>query len=388
MAEHFGPSHVPPSPSQIYKAQAAAAALKYAMAQEASSDEFVQWSELDTFNPLAIARRFETLEIKARKKGAEEPEKAAKKEEKIVAVRKFENVAQEFQRRNHEMQARTLLILRGMIKQTDTKEEILRKVLDIYSDYTLADEALDYLLETTEGELALNVRGAKDDLDALYGREVRAGRNIAHLATEFSTKGLGSPTALRDLYRDITGNPRDAATLFQQLAANFSFDRMQAVIGFLLHSLGADLKAKGPSIPRAELHRLITEARSLQAILGLYRFFYSRMPLIKNAFARQALILPGRLTFDLLARLYVRYLQERYPSGDNVLKLSTELGVSEETAAAIIVYMQLRDAVRQTAPKLFRSEQHRRDVLGSYIDALESLEEKQEEEGDEKETDK
>ncbi|HEY5259307.1 MAG TPA: type III secretion system gatekeeper subunit SctW, partial [Rhabdochlamydiaceae bacterium] len=307
MAEHLGPSHVPPSSSQIYKAQAAAAALKFAMAQEASSEEFVEWSEMDAFNPLAMSRRFETLEIKTRRKRddeSEKSEKAEKKEERHVTAIKFENVAQEFQRRNHELQSRTLLLLRAMIKETDTKEDVLRKVLEIYSDYTLADEALDYLLETTEGPLAESVRAAKEELNTLYGREVRAGKNIAAMTTEFSTKGLGSPTALRDLYRDVTGNPRDANTLFQQLASTFTFERMQVVIGFLLHSLGADLKAKGPSIPRAELHRLISEGRSLQAILGLYRFFFSRMPLIKNAFSRQELMLPGRLTFDLMARLY------------------------------------------------------------------------------------
>lgn len=391
MAENLGPAHVPPSSSQIYKAQAAAAALKFAMAQEASSEEFTEWSELDVFNPLAMARRFETLETKIRRKRDDESErtdKAEKKEEKHVVAIKFENIAQEFQRRNHELQARTLILLRAMIKETDTKEDVLRKVLEIYSDYTLADEALDYLLETTEGPLAESVREAKEELNRLYGREVRAGRNIAALTTEFATKGLGSPTALRDLYRDVTGNPRDANTLFQQLASTFTFERMQVVIGFLLHSLGADLKAKGPSIPRAELHRLISEGRSLQAILGLYRFFFSRMPLIKNAFSRQELVLPGRLSFDLLARLFVRFLQERYPSGDALLKFANELGVADETAAAIIIYMQMRDAVRQTAPKLFRAEQHRHDVLSAYIDALETLEEKLEEEEEKDEEEK
>ncbi len=380
MAEQLGPSHVPPSSSQLYKAQAAAEALKYAMAQEASSEGFIEWSELDAFNPLAMARRFETLEIKTRRKKEEEAEKAEKKEEKIVTITKFENVAKQFEQRHPEMQARTLLVLRSMIKQTDTKEDILRKVLEIYSDYSLADEALDYLLETSDGELHQNVKAAKEELNALYGREVRAGKNMGAAAREFSTQGLGNPNALRDLYRDITGNPRDAGTLFQQLSTAFSFSKMQAVIDFLLHSLGADLKAKGPSIGRAELHRLIAEARSLQAILGIYRFFKSRMALVYSAFGRIDTVIPRRLTFDLLARLFVRFLQERYPSGDNALKLAIELGVSEETAAAMIVYTQLRDAVRQTAPKLFRSDQHRQDVLSAYIDALETLEEKEEEE--------
>jgi len=39
----------------------------------------------------------------------------------------------------------------------------------------------------------------------------------------------------------------------------------------------------------------------------------------------------------------------------------------------------MRDAVRGVAPKLFRSEQHRHDVLMSFLEALEELEDQIEE---------
>src|SRR5262249_22188290 len=162
------------------------------------------------------------------------------------------------------------------ISQRDTKEEILHKVLEMYPDYSLADEALDFLLQTTEGSLAEEVRLAKEELNAQYGREVKAGRNIAEQSREFSKQGLGSPMGLRNLYREVTGNPRDANTLFNELTTKFNYDKMKTAIDFLLHSMGSDLKSKGPSIDRGELHRLLSETRKLQGILGIFRFFKSR----------------------------------------------------------------------------------------------------------------
>ena len=113
---------------------------------------------------------------------------------------------------------------------------------------------------------------AKEFLNASFKREIVAGRNINLQAQTFSKEGLGSPTALRDMYRDITGNPRTPHTLFDELTAKFSYDSMRMVIRFLLHSLGADLKSKGPSITRPELMRLMEETQILQAIRSFQIF--------------------------------------------------------------------------------------------------------------------
>jgi type III secretion protein W len=53
--------------------------------------------------------------------------------------------------------------------------------------------------------------------------------------------------------------------------------------------------------------------------------------------------------------------------------------------AKIIVFTQMRDALRETSPKLFKSEQHRQDVLMTFLEALSSLEDELEEEEDEEE---
>ena len=392
MADDFSATPIYPTGLDSSKAQQAAmqrAAAGMAIAQEESSENFQEWIDEGAFNPVLMARRFESLELKAKKRGKEEEtDKTEKKDEQVVEVQRLEEVSEQYSRKNPELQTRSLLLLRARISDSDTKEDILRKVLELYPDYSLADEALDFLLETTKGDLAEKVKQAKEELNAMHGREVRAGRNIGEQAREFSKQGLGSPTALRDLYRDITGNPRDPQTLFAELSNRFNFDRMRTVIDFVLHSLGNDLKSRGPSIDRGELHRLMTQGRSMQAILGIYRYFKSRMNLIANAFERQGLRLPMRITFELLAKLFVKFLQERYPSSDKVLQMAQHLGLLEELLGQVIIYTQMRDAVRHIAPRLFKSEQHRQDVLSTFIDTIEDLDDRIEEEAEKEEEEK
>jgi type III secretion protein W len=357
--------------------------------QFATPDDMQDWAEEVDFNPLAIARKFESIEKKKERGGKDDEKDAekAKKEEKILQVEKINAIADEYSRKSHqELQARTLVFVRERITKDDTPEEVIRKVLDTYPDYSLADDVLDFLIETSTSEIASIVKLAKDQLNRDFGREIIAGKNIGDRAREFALQGLGSPTALRDIYRDITGNPREANTLFEQLSTAFPYEKMKTVIDFMLHSLGADLKSKGPSIARAELHRLMTETRVLQAILGVYRFFRVRMRLISGSFKRRGLLLPSRITFEVLAKLFMKYLQERYPSPDKVLQLAIPLGISEELIAQLIIFTQLRDATRQIAPRLFRDDKHKQDTLRSFLEALKQIEEEEEEEkeGEEK----
>jgi type III secretion protein W len=59
------------------------------------------------------------------------------------------------------------------------------------------------------------------------------------------------------------------------------------------------------------------------------------------------------------------------------------MGLADEIIAEMIIFTQMRDAVRQVAPRLFRSDQHRQDVLTVFIDTLEDLDDKLEEDEDE-----
>jgi type III secretion protein W len=340
----------------------------------------------DFFNPFAMRNQFTSIRRK-REKERDDREGSTEMEEgeKIQDIEEIAGAAERYSRKSHqELQKPTLLAIRDRIQKSDTPEEIIRKVLETYPDHSLADDVLDFLIETSNAEISLRAQEAKEQFNRDFGREIIAGRNISDRAREFSLQGLGSPTALRDIYRDVTGNPRDPNTLFEQLSETFPYEKMKTVIDFMLHALGADLKAKGPSILRAELHRLMTETRVLQAILQVYRFFRLRMRLINKAFAKRGISLPARITFEVLAKLFMKYIQERYPSVDKAMQLMIAL-MGDDLPGQVIAINQFLYATQQVAPILFRDNKQRLDIRRSFLEALEQIEEEEEEDTDEKE---
>lgn len=346
--------------------------------QEESQYAFID-AQKEAINPFA-ARVKSEKSIKTRKDSIKKSMGLAEKGARLLPIEQIKDSADQFQRRNPELKATTLALLREAIKPGDDKDTILKKLLEFYPDVSLADEALEFLLETTEGELNRVVQEARDDFNAQFGREIAAGRNINVQARQAAEKGLGTPTSLRDLYRDITNNPRESTLLFEELANRYSFKELKKVIDFLLHSLGADMKSKGPSIPRGLLHRLFTETRSLQAILGVYRFFKGRMHLMQMLFEKEGLDLPNELTFESMSKQFMSLAAERYPSASKVLQLAAKLGIERWLIAKIIVFSQLRDAIREVAAnQVYKSLQHRDELYMAIIEALEDLEDELEE---------
>ncbi len=262
------------------------------MAQQVPQDRFVEDVERG-FNPAAVERqqarlgRFRTLE--SRRKASEATERAIKE----VAKKTEDDLAHSYYRRNPELPPDKLRQLRDSLRSSQSVEELLRDVNEAFDhDPTLADEALEYLEKQTQGTLQNNVRRARELLNELSGREIIAGRNVDSVAKSFHKKGIGSsPTDLRNLYREITGNPRDHNVLFSELSNQYPFDQLKLVVAFLLKGMAYDLKSKGPSIQAAELMRLMTETRNLQSILWIYLFFKSRMRLIQSLYDLQDLSL-------------------------------------------------------------------------------------------------
>jgi type III secretion protein W len=360
------------------------AARQEGVRQSESETDMEQWCELEAFNPMAMMRRFRPLtEFKQKEKPEEQK---LDEHKKVLALEKSEEAASRFQKGNQELQAKTLLILKSRISASDTPDDVIKKVLETYPDPALADESLDFLLENSDEKMADIVRQAKEKFNQSYEREIKAGRNMGAQAREFSKEGLGSPTTLRDMYRDITHSPREPLKLFEELSDKYNFEKLRTIIRFLLHSLGADLRSKGASISRAELKRLIDETRSLQGILGIYRFFKSRMGLITRQFASYDLVKPVRLDFEIMAKQFVKFLTERFMSPDKILLSARLLGISEAAIAQLIIFTQMRDAIKQVAPRYYRTAQQKQELFNSFLKALEIIEDQLEEE-EEKERD-
>lgn len=354
---------------------------------EASIDEYMDSA---TFNPAVRSQKFHDLpKLKSQARESESKEEVEGPDDaQITDIAEIAGVASRFREKNEELNPRTLLILRSRITADDTPDEALEKVLATYPDAALADEALDFLIETAEPNILPLVKLAKEKLNSQRSREITAGRNIMAEAQKCSKEGLGPSTTLRGLYYDITGTQREPIQLFAELTEKFSHNQLRPAINFLLHSLGSDLKSKGSSIPHAELKRLIDETRSLQGILGVFRFFQSRMGLVSRQFASYQLTMPSRLSFENLAKLFIKILAERYMNPEKILQTARVLGLSEEVAAQIIVYTQMRDAIKQVAPRYYRNPQHRDELSKSFIDTIDQLEDQLEEEEEEEESQK
>ncbi len=343
--------------------------------QTISKGAFREWCSKGYFDN--VSRKFKTLDEFQEKDKAMREKHASEKAHRVTG--KSEEAANEFTQRNPELLKDSLLELASSIKDDDTIDEILRKLQELFPDHTLAFDALDYLLETSKGDRLIKMQQAKEEFLRRYKRQIIAGKNIYVQANEYSAVGIGSPTELRDIYRDVTGKRRSPHDLFTELTRKFNYDQMKYVILFLLHALGSDLNSKGPSIQKAELVQLVDDTKTLQAILGVYRFFMSRIPLILSYFESNSLMLPPMVTFETLSKNFMNLINERFVSPDKILRLASNFQISNDPMAQEIIFMQFRDAIRNVAPKLYKSQKHKEEILLSIIEALEKIEEEEEE---------
>lgn len=349
-----------------------------AVARQVSAEEAfaVDVAEVDA-NPFAAdAQKRQMRALEDRSPDIKALAKAIKAAQKSGAL---DDAALRYQQKNPELNARSLSRLLESLKDDDSQDEILKKVLNFFPDKSIADEALDFLIENTQGALNETIGKAKEGFNKQFGREIVAGKNIATQAREFAKQGLGTTNDLRDLYRDITGNPREPQVLFNELSQGYSFQQLKTVIQFLLHALGGDLRSKGPSIERGELSRLFTETRSLQSILGVYRFFQSRMGLINKLLSDAGITIPKNLTFETMAQLYMKIVEDRYPAAAKIISLAGQLGITGQKEPLITVISQWRDAVRSVSPRLYKTIQARDDIYTALLEALDGLEEEEEE---------
>ena len=345
--------------------------------QVAAKQAMLEWAE-SGYNSLQIRKKFNPLEENV-KKIIKPGKKEDAAEEQIAAITQADESAARFTKKNPELQKQELLSLLASLTEEDTAEDILQKVLEQYSDYSLADDALLFLLDATRGEMKTKVQKARDILNENFGREIAAGKNISTHARASAEAGLGKTSFLRDVYRDISGNPQEPIALFDNLSRSFNFNQLKEVLRFIFHSIGSDLVSKGPSIQKGELYKLLSDVKILQAIYGVYRFFLSRTSLISSLFAKNDLYLPAVLNFENLSKTFMQLLKERFFSSDKILLMTKQLGVSDEVIAQIIVLMQIRDAIRQVSPRLYKSEKQKQELLYSLIETLEELEEDEEE---------
>lgn len=378
---------IPISFAAIAAKQGQADAKQILAKQVTAEDRFTENAQ-SSYNAMAAARaqernnRFKRIEERHVASSGEKEEKEELDVETIEAAKQKseEDLAQSFSKRNPELPSNKLQDLKNSLKENANEQEILDKATQAFEDPTLVDEALEYLEQATKGALRDKVVLAREILNAQKEREIIAGKNIDAAAKEYAAKGLApTATSLRDLYRDITGNPKDHETLFDELSVKYAYDDLKEIVTFLLQGMAYDMKSKGPSIPQAELMKLMSEMRDLQSILWIYLFFKERMKLLRNLYKRHEMTYPESLSFERLAKAFMKLVKERYPSVLKTIKTAEELGLYDDDEKVLVI-AQFRDAIRGLSPRVYKSVKHRQDLLMALLETLDQLEWEEEEE--------
>ena len=365
---------------RLQQAQQNAAQLAGEIIQDSSEEEFQEWCD-NAFNPIAANKYAQELSKRLRPPEKEKSQGAKNENVDHRIVEEIAQTAEDFSRKNPEFNLRALIALSQIITAEDSVETILEKLFASYPDAYLVDEAIEFLLRITKQSNSLfnKLLEAKALLQQNFQREILIGRNISQEAREFSEKGLGKATGLRELYKWVTGTEQEPLKVFEDLVKKFPYEQMKSVLAFLLHSLGSDIKSKGPSMDPLELQKLFAETRTMQAILGVYLFFLGRMTFLERQFGRYGLPKPEDINFEKLAQIFVLLLAEKYPSIGRVLQMANQLGISDSVIAQAIVFSNYRDSIRYVSPRLFKSEKQRQDLLQALVECVSELDERIEE---------
>lgn len=107
----------------------------------------------------------------------------------------------------------------------------------------------------------------------------------------------------------------------------------------------------------------------------------------KVSFAKIKQNFPQDITAELIAKQFLQFARDRYPSADKALQnanaILSRANIQDPIKlihARIIILSIMRDTVRQVNPDyVYNSPQHRDEVYGAIIEALEGLEEELEE---------
>ncbi len=256
-------------------------AMEISAEQRTSLDAFKN-EQSETTNPLTLVKKQESLKDRILVTKKEQAKEAGE----TIPIEEVQKKADEFEQNHPEHKAGDLVVLRQNVKSTDKKEDILKKVKEYTSDPTLINEALQFLLSSSGGDLKLEINQAIQEFQAQNKQEITAGINISGPVKEGAKKGL-DPTEERALYTKVTKEQHNSVSLFFELKKNYkTFEDRENAVSFLLSSLGADKESKTPSIERAKLQDLISEIKALQGIIGVERFFKSRERLIDSMCAK------------------------------------------------------------------------------------------------------
>lgn len=354
--------------------KAAIAKSKEANAEQEASEIGITQNP-DFTNPAAATRTrkketsFKSLSTR-RKTTSTTKEKTIKS---IEERQKHDDLSQQYQEENQELDADVLNKLKNKVSENSTPEDILSLVEASFSDPVLAFSSLEFLSASTKSpKLQQAIQQAKDSYQQKHLQAIKGGKNVLFASQEFGSQLQVSPSSLRSLYLNVTTSILSSNELFTLLSSQYTREEQKTVSSFLLQGMSSDLKSEGPSIDPTKLQVLMSEIKSLQAVLNLYSFFQDSMPRLSLMMKSDNVALPKDVTYETLAKTFQAIVMDKFPTHTKIQRAVQEISGGDPDIMSNILNL-FYQALTQSSPRLFASAEQRQQLGLTIANTLDIL---------------
>ena len=153
-----------------------------------------------------------------------------------------------------------------------SREGLERALRGFSEDITYQQAALELLDETLSGRPDPAARDLRREVQALIAENnremapaIQAGLNVTRTAM-LASSDARDVQDLRNFYRESVLSHESLGGSWRNIVGRYGDGDLGGRISFLLKAIGADLQARGPSIPPAELKAVLDEAHQLETL--------------------------------------------------------------------------------------------------------------------------
>lgn len=177
--------------------------------------------------------------------------------------------------------------------------------------YTLAVDEQQHLTE-----LLTVMRQAQDQHFKANTKEIEVGRNLIDVADAIVEQGKAETPETLAYLREIIHTPEDLITKYNHYKGRgYGPEDIKKETNAILSYIGTQFK-KTDILP-AEMHVLMKQTRTAQALLQIFRTFKKSEKLFQKLCNAKG-IEPPPLNFEVFSTVFMKLVEERYPSAERI----------------------------------------------------------------------
>ena len=247
----------------------------------------------------------------------------------------------------------------------DLLKSLARESTDPSHQFAMLD-MLERAMGDADSDIKELLRGARAQLMAERGADVKAGINLAAEVNERATTPQ-QMQELRDLYRSEVGGFSKPQECFRSLLASRGPEGLKDALSFLLAGCGRDLASASPSMDREALARIMTDLQCVQVLETMIDKFSQLVERMQRQFGERCLLDGVQLTGQT-----VDLTEQAFVTSAAVSTLLAECGISK-LLAKMDFTRELTRLFRLLSPRLFAKDGDRQRLVDAAQDHLDFL---------------